>query len=49
MKPIIDHIQLTVKDLKVAELFYDKLMPILGFDLSRKSKGSVIVHEFDLP
>jgi catechol 2,3-dioxygenase-like lactoylglutathione lyase family enzyme len=48
MKPIIDHIQITVKDLKVAEPFYDKLMPILGFDLSRKSKGTVAAHEFDV-
>src|SRR5438552_15788389 len=48
MKPIIDHIQITVKDLKVAEPFYDKLMPILGFDLSRKSRGTVAAHEFDV-
>ena len=27
MKPIIDHIQITVKDMNVAEPFYDKLMP----------------------
>lgn len=48
MKPIIDHIQITVKDLNVAESFYDKLMPILGFDLKHKSKGSVPDHEFDV-
>src|SRR6187397_2557278 len=48
MKPIVDHIQITVKDLAVAEPFYDKLMPILGFDLSRKSKGRVAKHEFDV-
>ena len=48
MKPIIDHIQITVKDLKVAETFYDKFLPILGFDLNRKSKGSVAAHEFDV-
>ena len=48
MQPIIDHIQITVKDLKVAEKFYDKLMPILGFDLSRKSKGRVEAHDFDV-
>ena len=48
MKPIIDHIQITVKDLKVAEVFYDKLMPILGFDLAHKSKGRVAEHEFDV-
>ncbi|MCZ4245815.1 hypothetical protein [Pedobacter punctiformis] len=40
MIPIIDHIQITVQDLKIAELFYDQLMPILGFDINRKSKES---------
>lgn len=48
MKPIIDHIQITVKNLKHAESFYDKLMPILGFDLNHKSKGTVAAHEFDV-
>ena len=48
MKPIIDHIQITVKDLSVAEPFYDALMPLLGFDLKHKSKGSVVAHEFDV-
>jgi catechol 2,3-dioxygenase-like lactoylglutathione lyase family enzyme len=48
MKPIIDHIQITVKDLKIAETFYDKLMPVLGFDLSLKAKGTVAAHEFDV-
>lgn len=48
MQPTIDHIQITVKDIKVAEKFYDKLMPILGFDLSQKSKGRVEAHDFDV-
>lgn len=48
MTPIIDHIQVTVKDLAAAEVFYDKLMPILGFDLGRKGKGRVAAHEFDV-
>lgn len=48
MKPIIDHLQITVKDLKVAEPFYDKFLPVLGFDISRKSKGRVAKHEFDV-
>ena len=48
MNPIIDHIQITVKDLKIAEPFYDRFLPILGFDLNRKSKGSVAKHEFDV-
>jgi catechol 2,3-dioxygenase-like lactoylglutathione lyase family enzyme len=48
MTPVIDHIQVTVKDLSTAEPFYDKLMPILGFDISRKGKGRVAAHEFDV-
>lgn len=48
MKPIIDHIQITVKDLKVAEAFYDQFLPILGFDLNRKNKGRVAKHDFDV-
>lgn len=48
MKPIIDHIQITVKDLVVAEAFYDKFLPVLGFSLDHKSKGRVAEHEFDV-
>jgi len=46
MRPIIDHIQITVKDLKVIEPYYDKFLPILGFDINQKSKGFVAEHEF---
>lgn len=48
MKPIIDHIQITVRDLKLAEEFYDKFLAVLGFDISRKSKGRVAEHDFDV-
>ena len=48
MKPVIDHIQITVKDLEKAEAFYDNLLGILGFDLSRKAKGRVDNHDFDV-
>jgi len=48
MKPIIDQIQITVKDLTVAEEFYDKFLAVLGFDLSRKAKGRVPEHDFDV-
>ena len=48
MKPIIDHLQITVKDFEKAEFFYDKLMPILGFDLDKKSKGKVAAHDFEV-
>ena len=48
MEPIIDHITITVKDLKIAEPFYDKLLPILGFNLDHKFKGTVVEHEYDV-
>ncbi len=45
MQPIIDHIQITVKDIKVAESFYDKFLPLIGFDI--KNKVSAIIEEHD--
>jgi catechol 2,3-dioxygenase-like lactoylglutathione lyase family enzyme len=36
MEPIIDHIEITVKDMSVAVPFYDKLLPLLGFDPKRR-------------
>jgi catechol 2,3-dioxygenase-like lactoylglutathione lyase family enzyme len=45
MKPVIDHIQITVKDLDSAELFYDKLFPILGFDIKNKLKAFIAEHD----
>lgn len=46
MKPIIDHIQITVKDLDFAERFYDAFLPIIGFDISRKVSASIKEHDF---
>jgi catechol 2,3-dioxygenase-like lactoylglutathione lyase family enzyme len=46
MEPIIDHIQITVKDLKVAERFYDKFLPIIGFDLKKKVNAYIKEHDF---
>ena len=48
MEPVIDHIQITVKDLSVAEPFYDKLLPLLGFDLRRKGSAVIEDHEFQV-
>ena len=36
MEPIVDHIEITVQDMGVAVPFYDKLMPLLGFDIKSK-------------
>jgi catechol 2,3-dioxygenase-like lactoylglutathione lyase family enzyme len=46
MKPIIDHIQITVKDLNVAENFYDKFLPVLGFDIKNKVTAFIKEHDF---
>ena len=42
---VIDHIQITVKDIQVAEAFHDKLMPILGFDLRDKVRAEIPEHD----
>ena len=46
MKPIIDHIQITVKDLKVAEKFYDSFLPVIGFDIKNKVTAFIKEHDF---
>ncbi|MBI4346922.1 MAG: VOC family protein [Elusimicrobia bacterium] len=45
MEPIVDHIELTVRDLDRAEAFYDRLLPLLGFDLRRKSRAALEGHD----
>ncbi len=46
MEPIVDHIEITVKDMAVAVPFYDKLMPLLGFDIKGKNSAVIEDHEF---
>ena len=46
MKPIIDHIQITVKDLKIAEIFYDQFLPLVGFDITKKVSAFIKEHDF---
>src|SRR5215216_5983896 len=45
MEPIIDHIEITVRDMDVAVRFYDKLLPLLGFDLRNRSSARIEKHE----
>ncbi len=45
MEPIIDHIEITVRDMTVAVGFYDKLLPLLGFDLGNRSSARIEQHE----
>jgi catechol 2,3-dioxygenase-like lactoylglutathione lyase family enzyme len=46
MEPIIDHIQITVRDMDVAVPFYDKFLPLLGFDPRRRNSAVIKDHEF---
>ncbi len=45
MQPVVDHIQITVRDLDAAAPFYDRLMPLLGFDPGRRTSAVVESHE----
>jgi catechol 2,3-dioxygenase-like lactoylglutathione lyase family enzyme len=46
MEPVIDHVQITVKDMAVAVPFYDRMMPLLGFDPEEKGSAVIAEHEF---
>jgi catechol 2,3-dioxygenase-like lactoylglutathione lyase family enzyme len=46
MQPIVDHIQITVRDMSVAVPFYDKLLPLLGFSPQSKTSAVIDPHEF---
>jgi len=46
MEPIIDHIQITVKDMDIAVPFYDKFLPLLGFDIQNKASAVIEEHDF---
>jgi catechol 2,3-dioxygenase-like lactoylglutathione lyase family enzyme len=46
MEPIIDHIQITVRDMRVAAPFYDRLLPLLGFDPRKRVSAVIEAHEF---
>ena len=45
MEPFIDHIEITVRDMAVAVPFYDRLLPLLGFDLKNQSSAVIERHE----
>jgi catechol 2,3-dioxygenase-like lactoylglutathione lyase family enzyme len=46
VEPLIDHIQITVKDMSLAVPFYEKFLPLLGFDNSKKEVAFIEEHEF---
>ena len=45
MEPIIDHIEITVRDMSLAVPFYDKLLPLLGFDVRSRGSATMEKHE----
>ena len=45
MEPIIDHIEVTVGDMGIAVPFYDRLLPLLGYDLTRRSEAIIEQHQ----
>ena len=45
MEPIIDHIEITVRDMSVAVPFYDRLLPLLGFDVRSRGSAGIEEHE----
>ena len=45
MEPIIDHIEITVRDMSLAVPFYDKLLPLLGFDVRSRGSATLEKHE----
>ena len=45
MEPLIDHIEITVRDMATAVPFYDRFLPLLGFDLRSRSEALIERHE----
>jgi catechol 2,3-dioxygenase-like lactoylglutathione lyase family enzyme len=48
VEPIIDHIEITVRDMSVAVAFYDRFLPLLGFDLRTRHRAFIEAHEKDV-
>lgn len=45
MEPIIDHIEITVKDLEQTVSFYDQFLPLLGFSPDKKTSAYIASHD----
>lgn len=48
MEPVVDHLQITVRDLDAAAAFYDRLMPLLGFDPAKRTRATIAAHDFEV-
>src|SRR4029453_11383762 len=45
MEHVVDHIEITVKDMSVAVPFYDKLLPFLGFVVQERVAAGKEEHD----
>ncbi len=45
MEPIIDQIEITVKDLEQTVSFYDQFLPLLGFSPDKKTSAYIASHD----
>lgn len=45
MEPVVSHIEITVRDLDAAIAFYDRLLPLLGYDLAHRSVAVIEAHD----
>lgn len=45
MEPVLNHIQITVRDIARAAPFYDKLLPLLGYDLAHRTEAVIAPHD----
>ena len=43
--PVVDHVQVTVKDMAAALPFYDRLLAILGFDVTKRTEAVLEEHD----
>ena len=48
MEPVVDHIQITIRDFPVAVAFYDRLMPLLGFNPEKRTCATISTHDFQV-
>lgn len=45
MEPVVSHIEITVRDMAVAVPFYDRLLPLLGYDLAQRTSAVLTEHD----
>jgi len=48
VEPVIDHIQITVRNFPAAVPFYDRLMPLLGFSPEKRASATISAHDFEV-